>query len=263
MNGRSGLMRAVGLPFKSITKGYFIFCLLLSLIFPAGLSSAGESAVQIIEPFISIEFDTLEGFEPVHFPKIPVHTEYSIMSEQGDSFLVAFANSSASALVYTHEFDVYEYPVVSWRWRVSNVYKNGHAGIKSGDDFPARLYVMFAYDPSEAPIGQRMVYGALKVIYGEYPPHSTLNYVWANRPHDNRYITSPYTSRSILFIMEEGMSGKPQAWAYEIVNVVNDYRAAFGKSPPRMAQIAVMSDSDNTGERATTHFDSITVGPAP
>ncbi len=261
MNGRSGLRRAVRLP-SCIEKGCFILCLLLSLILSAGNSSAEEASLNTGEPYISIEFNSLEGFEPLLFPKIPVHTEYSIMSTGGDSYLVAFSNSSASALVYTREFDVYEYPVLSWRWRVSNVYKNGHAGIKSGDDFPARVYVMFAFDPKEATLWQRMVYSTLKAVYGKYPPQSTLNYIWANRPHEARYITSPYTKKSKMVVMQEGPAKDPQAWAHEIVNVVNDYRAAFGKSPPRMARLAVMSDADNTKESATAHFDSITVGPA-
>ncbi len=263
MNGRSGLRRVVGLP-SGIDKGYFILCLLLSLILSAGNSSAEEALLNAGEPFISIDFNTLEGFEPVEFPKIPAHTKYTIKSEGGESFLVAFANSSASALAYTREFDVYEYPVVSWRWRVSNVYKKGHAGIKSGDDFPARLYVMFSYDPKEATLWQRIVYSTLKAFYGDYPPRSTLNYIWASRAHDDRYITSPYTKKARLVVLREGPAQDTQVWVNESVNVLQDYREAFGGNPPpRMARIAVMSDSDNTGESATAHFDSITVGPAP
>ena len=269
MNGRSGLRRAVGLPFKSSTKTRFIFCLFLSLILATGIFSTGnapaeEASLSAGEPFISIEFDTLEGFEPLLFPKIPSHTRYTIMSEHGESFLAAFANSSASALVFTSEFDVYKYPVLSWRWRVSNVYKNGHAGLKGGDDFPARVYVMFSFDPKEAQLGQRMVYGVLKAFYGKYPPLSTLNYIWASRDHEARYITSPYTKKAMLVVLRQGPAGDPQAWASESVNVLEDYREAFkGGNPPRWARIAVMSDSDNTSESAAAHFDSIRAGPAP
>ena len=231
---------------------------------PTAIASGADAFGNKAEPFVSIEFDTLEGFEPVLFPKIPTHTEYSIEHEDGNNYLVAYANSSASGLLWSQPFDVYEYPVVSWRWRVSNVFKKGHAGIKSGDDFPARLYVMFAYDPKEALLGQRIIYATLKAFYGKYPPLSTLNFVWASRAHQDRYLTSPYTGRSMLVILRQGQANEPEAWALESVNVLDGYREAFrGNPPPRMARLAVMADADNTGESATAHFDSITVSPAP
>lgn len=46
-------------------------------------------------------------------------------------------------------------------------------------------------------------------------------------------------------------------WVWEEADILSDYRAAFGEDPPRYARVAIMSDSDNTGERATAHFDSL------
>jgi hypothetical protein len=47
-------------------------------------------------------------------------------------------------------FKVNDYPRVKWRWKVNNVYGKGDARIKSGDDYPMRIYVMFEYDPDKA-----------------------------------------------------------------------------------------------------------------
>jgi hypothetical protein len=257
MNGRSGLKSGPWACQRIACRGVFILIVLLAF---ASICEAGDSLEQPTGPYISIEFNTLEGFEQVYFPKISAHTKYSIISEGGESYLKAFSNSSASALAFTKEFDVYEHPRLSWRWRVSNVLENGNAGIKSGDDFPARLYVMFRYDPAESSIGKRIVYATLKAIYGKYPPHSTLNYIWANRTHGSRYIASPYTRVSKMVVLREGLPENINLWTEESVNVLEDYREAFkGKNPPRMARIAVMSDSDNTKESAIAHFDSIAV----
>ena len=46
----------------------------------------------------------------------------------------------------------------------------------------------------------------------------------------------------------------------ESVNVLEDYRKAFGKDPPAMAGLAVMSDTDNTGESAEAYLDFIEAG---
>ncbi len=48
----------------------------------------------------------------------------------------------------------------------------------------------------------------------------------------------------------------------ESVNVLEDYRKAFGKELPATAGIAVMSDSDNTKTSAEAYLDFIEVEKA-
>jgi hypothetical protein len=54
-------------------------------------------------------------------------------------------------------------------------------------------------------------------------------------------------------------AGPAQAgqWVEEEVNILDDYRTAFGEEPPKSARLAIMSDSDNTGERALGYLDWI------
>jgi len=208
--------------------------------------------------FLRENFDSLDRWKQLTFPKIKKHTKYTIARENNNSILKAESDASASGLLLKKEFNVYEYPVVSWRWRIDNVYKNGNARSKSGDDYPIRVYVIFKYDPSTASASIRAQYGAAKFIYGEYPPHSSLNYIWANRGHSSKIITSPYTDRSKMIVLRYGDRQKG-IWMTEKINIVNDYKKAFGESPPAIAGIAVMSDSDNTGESAAAYIDYIQI----
>jgi hypothetical protein len=48
-------------------------------------------------------------------------------------------------------------------------------------------------------------------------------------------------------------------WRDEEINIVEDYEKAFGTRPPLRARIAVMNDSDNTGERAVSYLEFIEV----
>ena len=48
-------------------------------------------------------------------------------------------------------------------------------------------------------------------------------------------------------------------WQTEEVDIVNDYQRAFGIKPPSEASIAVMNDSDNTGESSVSYLDYIEV----
>ena len=130
---------------------------------------------------------------------------------------------------------------------------------KAGDDYPIRVYVMFSTDPARATLGERLIYGAAKAIYGQYPPHSTLNYVWTGHHLPERIIVSPYTEKARSDHPGKGKERVGQ-WVEESVNVLDDYRKAFGKDPPAMAGLAVMSDTDNTGESAVAYLDFIEVG---
>ncbi len=103
-----------------------------------------------------------------------------------------------------------------------------------------------------------MQYFTLKLIYGKYPPHSSLNYVWANRSHTNRIMTSNYTEKLKIITLEHGTE-KVGTWIDENVNIVEDYRNAFGKDPPAVASIAIMNDSDNTGGNSQSYVDYIEI----
>jgi len=208
--------------------------------------------------FFREDFNDFESWRPLYFPKIKRHSTYTIMKDKDSSFLRAESNASASGLIFKKEFTVFDYPKVRWRWKVENVYQKGNAEEKSGDDYPIRIYVIFKYDPETASFGQRLKYGLAKTIYGEYPPHSSLSYVWANRKHQQRIIPNPYASEARMIVMEAGTE-KAGQWVEEDVDILEDYRKAFGTIPPAIAGIAIMNDSDNTGERSVSYVDYIEV----
>jgi hypothetical protein len=207
------------------------------------------------------EFTSLEAWRPLTFPKIERHSTYSIVAntDQSGSWLKAESDNSASGIIWKKQYDVYEYPKLRWRWRVENVYLKGDATKKSGDDYPVRIYVIFQYDPATASAGKRLKYGFAKAVYGEYPPDSGLNYVWESRDNPAAFVVSPYTDSMMMFLKEQG-AAKVGQWVEEEADVLADYRKAFGKDPPRSASLAVMNDSDNTGEKAVSFIDWIEIG---
>jgi hypothetical protein len=44
-------------------------------------------------------------------------------------------------------------------------------------------------------------------------------------------------------------------------NLVDDYQQAFGRQPPAIMGIALMTDTDNTGERARAYYGDILLKP--
>ena len=208
--------------------------------------------------FLCEDFRSLENWKPLYFPKIKVHTKYSLETEGSSHYLKAESNASASALVNIREINIYKYPKVRWRWKVSNVYEKAVTGTKGRRRLSDRVYILFKYDPGRLRFLEKIKYNAAKVIYGEYPPDSTLNYVWASSNQTPNIMPNPYTDRARLIALEKGPS-KAGEWVDESVNILEDYRKAFGADPPSTARIAIMNDSDNTGEKSVSYIGFIEV----
>ncbi len=212
------------------------------------------------QPLFREDFLNLDNWQPFTFPKIKKHSSYSIERHNGESALRAASNASASAIVYREAFSVSRYPVLRWRWKVGNIYRKGDATLKAGDDYPIRIYVMFEYDPDRAGALERLKYGFAKSLYGEYPPHSSLSYVWASKESPETFLVSPYTDRAMMVLLEQG-PGRVGTWREERVNILEDYERAFGAKPPGRARIAIMNDSDDTGESSVSWVDYLEVLP--
>lgn len=230
----------------------------LTLIILALLLIVPPLHAQMMEQGFREDFDTLTHWKPLTFPKIPRHTVYRIQKEDSKNILVAEADHSASGIIYTKTFNIYKTPVIKWKWKVSNIYQAGDEKKKSGDDYPLRIYVVFKYDPGKAGVFEKAQYNAVKLIYGEYPPHSSLNYIWANKKYPERILPNTYTARAQMILLQKGPERAGQ-WVEERVNALADYRRAFGTEPPLEASIAIMADADNTGEKAEGYVDYIEV----
>jgi len=115
--------------------------------------------------YLHEEFNNLDEWKPFYFTKIKEHTIYSVEEDGDIAYLKAESNSSASGIILKKEIRIFKYPKIKWRWKISNVFKKGDAKEKAGDDYPARVYIIFKYDPANASFGQRLRYGAAKSIY--------------------------------------------------------------------------------------------------
>ena len=196
------------------------------------------------------------GWQEHNFSKIPERTHYESVIEGERVVIKAQSRSSASGLIRRIEIDPNEYPIIEWRWKIDGILKKGDARLKAGDDYAARVYLFFAYDPSLLPLAERIKYNTIKLLRGEYPPSAVLNYIWANKVPINTLIPSPYTKRSMMVAIQSG-EGQAGQWAREERNILVDFREAFKAEPPMITGVAIMTDSDNTGESATAWYGDI------
>ena len=65
-----------------------------------------------------------------------------------------------------------------------------------------------------------------------------------------------YTGRAMMLVVESSAARVGQ-WVQAERNVLEDYRRAFGEDPPPVSGIAVMTDTDQTGEAVTAWYGDI------
>ena len=101
-----------------------------------------------------------------------------------------------------------------------------------------------------------MSYKAANLAAGGKLPGSALNYIWANKASIGTVVSNPYTDQTKMIVLESG-NGSAGQWMTENRNLLDDYRAAFGQNPPSIMGIAIMTDTDNTGESTTAYYGDI------
>ncbi len=201
-----------------------------------------------------------DGWEPLEFPKIKRHSRYELVHEDGSQVVKAHTSGGASGLITRMNIEPEGSLLLRWRWKVSNVYENGDAREKSGDDYPARIYVAFEFEPEKAGFFERAKRKTVEVLFGEELPGNALNYIWANTLPEGTFIANPYTEKTMMIAVNSG-SERAGEWVSIERDIVADYRKAFGENPPPIRGIAVMSDSDNTGEQANAWYGDIVLAP--
>jgi len=193
-------------------------------------------------------------WKPLFFRDINRHTDYSLVKEDGSVVVKAVAENSASGLFREISIDPRDYPLIQWTWKVSDVIEKSDVRSKQGDDYPARVYVTFA-DESSGFFG-RLKNKAVEMIYGRTPPSAAVNYIWARTEPVGTIVPNAYTDRAMMFVVESG-DEKLGQWIREERNVLKDFERAFNGPPPKITGVAIMTDTDNTGESATAYYGDI------
>jgi Protein of unknown function (DUF3047) len=183
-------------------------------------------------------------------------TLYTLVRDTDRMVVRADARQSMSGLIRVVRVDLNQTPLLQWQWRITRVVASADMNTKAGDDYAARLYVLFDYDSSKLPVGTRLKIKLAKLLYSVDVPAAALNYVWDNRHPIGTLQANAYTDRVRMLVVESG-AAHANEWRSETRDVAADFRAAFGEEAPAVVSIAIASDTDNTGEDVTAWFGDI------
>jgi hypothetical protein len=195
-----------------------------------------------------------DKWKPLTFKNIEHHTAYSLVKEGETVVVRAFAKASASGLVREITIDPKAFPIIRWTWKVDGVLQKADVHTKAGDDYPARIYVTFAGKSSS--LFGRIRDKAIELLYGSKPPFAALNYIWASKAPVGTMVPNAYTDRAMMFVLQSGKENVGK-WVREERNVLKDFEKAFKQPPSMITGVAIMTDTDNTGETVTAYYGDI------
>ncbi len=209
-------------------KRIIIFCGILAGMLTCSAPGRGAEL-----PVSSFTTEGLAGWEPQKFKSV---TEYRIIKENGRSVVKAVSNASASGLVKKIRFSPATYRYLRWSWKVAHTVRDGDEKTRAGDDYAARVYVLFP----------GTFFWQMKAI----------NYIWANKLVKGESVPNAYTANAKMIAVESG-NEKAGQWLMEERDLRADYLALFGTEPPEAAAVAIMTDTDNTGGTAEAWYGEI------
>jgi hypothetical protein len=134
---------------------------------------------------------------------------------------------SSFALYRDVVIDLVEFPILSWSWKVVRLPDRGDVRERNADDQAAQVYVIFPRWP--APLKNSDVVG----------------YVWDSHAPVGTRLTSPHAPNVKIIVVESGRA-QAETWRVEQRDVAQDYATLFGRTAPRVGQVAVMIDTNDT-----------------
>ena len=164
-------------------------------------------------------------------------TQYMLESEEQKTFLQAKSMQSASALYKKIKVDVHETPYLNWSWRVDQALPPLEEMKKSGDDYAARIYVVFK--TGLTPLSAK-----------------ALNYVWSSNDPSEISWPNAFTEKAIMIPLRSNQDNT-NTWHQEKVNIKENLLQHFKKLPKYINGVAIMTDTDNSKGVASASYGDI------
>ena len=203
--------------------GLVIFSLLFFL-------NANSEVLKVFD-FTNEELKTLE------VRKIKGETLWSIGSNENGNFLKAEANAVASGLGKQINIDLNKTPFLNISWKVEKDLKGIIENSKKGHDYAARVFV-------------------IKKTGATALSNRALNYVFSSNNEINENWFSPYTKKSVDYILSTTKKNFNE-WVTVKVNVKEHFKKFHNLDVDSLDGIALMTDTDNSELLAVSYYQNI------
>lgn len=189
-------------------------------------------------------------------PRVERENRFDLVADGGATVLRVRSEAAASTLTHPLAVDPARTPRLAWRWKVSNALAGSDFSRKAGDDYAARVYVLFDYPVDRLSFADRVRISLGRALYGADLPAAAIAYVWGTAQSVGASGPNPYTDRVRMIVVDSGPGAAGQ-WREVERDLAADFRAVFGEPVPPVVGLALSADTDNTGEAVTTLFGDL------
>ena len=227
----------------------------LALAAAAGLLAAcsGGNRVNVLVPDGSASFALMDFSQPLPLDPVPAgwyHRKFfrtspmdiSLVKKDGRASIRLATHGSGSMLYRYVDVDLDSYPTLGWDWFIEQpITSDADEMTIAGDDHPARIYMQFLSAGGEA--------------------HS-MEIIWGNRKlrsGDWKYLT--FSGKPFPHYVANGGNDNIGRWHHQRVELGKLYREQWGEPRgARLVEIALFSDTDQTGAQSIAYFSDIRIG---
>jgi hypothetical protein len=193
------------------------------------------------------------GWRHQTLPKVERPNQFALVDEGGQRVLHIRSQASASSWAAPLGVDATRLPMLQWRWKVSHALAGSDLRRREGDDYAARLYVLFALPGDRLSLADRVRIQAARLLAGVEVPAAALCYVWGRAQPAGSSGWNPYTDRVRMRVLDSG-DAQSGLWQTHRRDIRSDWTEAFGGALPRISGVALSADTDNTGEQVEAWF---------
>jgi hypothetical protein len=194
------------------------------------------SKVALAEKVIVFDF-TEDEYKTLKVKKIKGRTTWTLGSNKDGRYIKAEAEGKASGLGKEIKINLLKTPFINITWKVEKDLKGIVENSKKGHDYAARVFV-------------------IKKTGSTALSNRAMNYVYSSNNNINDYWASPFTKKSIDFVLST-TKNKLNEWVTVKTNVREHFKKFHNIDVIELSGVAIMSDTDNSKLKTISYYQNI------
>ena len=192
--------------------------------------------VVLAENVIVFNF-TEDEFTKLKVRKVKGKTTWSLGSNEKGNFIKAEAEGKASGLGKEVKINLLKTPFINITWKVEKNLFGIIENSKKGHDYAARVFV-------------------IKKTGSTALSNRAINYVFSSNNNVDDYWLSPYTKKSIDYVLSTTKLGFGE-WVTVKANVKEHFKKLHDLDVKELSGVAIMTDTDNSKLKAIAFYQNI------
>ena len=180
---------------------------------------------------------TEDEFKTLKVRKVKGKTSWSLGFNENGNYIRAEAEGTGSGLGKEIQIDLNKTPFINITWKIEKDLSGIVENSKRGHDYAARVFVV-------------------KKTGSTALSNRAVNYVFSSNNPINEYWASPYTKKSIDYVLATTKKNLNE-WVTVKANVKEHFKILHNLDVDLINGVAIMTDTDNSKLKAISYYQNI------